>query len=334
VLAVVILAVVFTGALVPAAVAAPFQSRRRPLRVAAFGVTYCVLELCVITWAGVLWLRHPSARHFRAGAEEHWVQSHEALLAWALARILGAARRYFDFQLEVQGAPDPATLDPDDPTLVLARHAGPGDSFALLHLLASGYRRRVKVVMKETLQLDPAIDLVLNRLGCCFLPPASSAGTEPLNRIGRMARSLAPREALLLFPEGGNWTPERRWRAIRRLRRRREEPRSRAAVLMTNVLPPRFGGVLACLDARPELQVLIAAHAGLDRVTSVRQAWEALPVRRRMTVRIWPAAEAPENREDRKAWLLTEWAVLDEWVDRHHAHGSGESGALEMPPAK
>ena len=103
---------------------------------------------------------------------------------------------------------------------------------------------------------------------------------------------------------------------------------------MTNVLPPRFGGVLACLEARPGLQVLVVAHAGLDRITDVRQAWDALPVRRPMTVRIWPAARAPDKEEDRKAWLLTEWAVLDEWVERHHANGSGDGAALEMPPGK
>jgi hypothetical protein len=86
---------------------------------------------------------------------------------------------------------------------------------------------------------------------------------------------------------------------------------------MTNVLPPRFGGVLACLDARPELQVVIVAHAGLDRVTSMRQGFEALPFRTPMTVRMWPAAKVPDTDADRKAWLTTEWAVVDEWIDLH-----------------
>ena len=41
---------------------------------------------------------------------------------------------------------------------------------------------------------------------------------------------------------------------------------ARAAELMTNVLPPRTGGVFACLDARPGLDVVLAAHAGLDKI--------------------------------------------------------------------
>jgi hypothetical protein len=39
---------------------------------------------------------------------------------------------------------------------VLSRHAGPGDSFLLVHQLLSVYQRRPRVVMKATLQLDPS----------------------------------------------------------------------------------------------------------------------------------------------------------------------------------
>ena len=98
---------------------------------------------------------------------------------------------------------------------------------------------------------------------------------------------------------------------------------------MTKVLPPRFGGVLACLKARPDLEVVVVAHAGLDRITSGRQAFDALPFCAPMTVRMWPAAKAPDTDEDRKAWLTAEWAVVDEWIDRHHAHPLG-AGNIEL----
>jgi hypothetical protein len=38
-----------------------------------------------------------------------------------------------------------------------------------------------------------------------------------------------------------------------------------------------------------------------------------------MTVRAWPTAAVPIEREDRLAWLTLEWAVVDEWVDAFHA---------------
>ena len=50
------------------------------------------------------------------------------------------------------------------PVIVLCRHAGPGDSFLLVHQLLSVYHRRPRVVMKAALQLDPSVDIVGNRL--------------------------------------------------------------------------------------------------------------------------------------------------------------------------
>jgi hypothetical protein len=97
----------------------------------------------------------------------------------------------------------------------------------------------------------PFIDVNLNRLDCCFLPSPSGDGSEMSARLAIMAGELGPREALPLFPEGANWTPRRRLRAISRLRRDDKLESARAASLMANVLPPRPGGVLACLDARP-----------------------------------------------------------------------------------
>jgi 1-acyl-sn-glycerol-3-phosphate acyltransferase len=61
-------------------------------------------------------------------------------------------------------------LSEEGPVLVLARHGGPGDSFALVHLLLTRYHRSVRIVLKDILQLDPLIDVRLNRLGVLLSP--------------------------------------------------------------------------------------------------------------------------------------------------------------------
>jgi 1-acyl-sn-glycerol-3-phosphate acyltransferase len=177
-------------------------------------------------------------------------------------------------------------------------------------------------VLKDLLQLDPLFDVVLNRIGCCFVPGSRVAGQDPSARLADLARRLGPGDALLIFPEGRNWTPDRRLRAIRRLRTEHGPGAERTATLMAHVLPPRPGGVLACLDARPDLNVVVVAHAGLDRIVRVRQAWEQLPVTTPMTIRAWPTAPIPEGEAARRAWLTTEWAVVDQWIDAHHAKAS------------
>jgi 1-acyl-sn-glycerol-3-phosphate acyltransferase len=299
--------------------AAPFTSRRRPLRLALFALTYCFMETAAIGLSALLWLRYTMHRVTGRASRDVWLGQHQTLLARALGWVLGAAKRYLGFNVVVTPTSADDVLHEEVPILVLARHGGPGDSFALVHLLLTRYDRGVRIVLKEILQLDPALDIVLNRLGCCFLP-----GDKPEDglseRLAELTRDLRPKEVLLLFPEGANWTPRRRARAIRHLEAHHQARSARAADLMENVLPPRPDGVLACLKASPNLSVVITAHAGLDRIVSAAQAWRELPLQSSMAVRIWPAVEAPQGRDKQVAWLTTEWAVVDEWIDGYRAH--------------
>ena len=309
------LAALFTVMVVVGGVLAPISRRQRVLRIGAFSLCYCLVELAVVTAAGTLWLRRivPGGLN----SETSWVNANQGLLAWALGHVLGAARRFLGFRVVVVETSDATALGGADPVLVLARHGGPGDSFALVHLLLTRYRRGVRIVVKDILQLDPALDLLLNRLNCCFL--GSGDVRDTTERLAQMARTLGPGDALLLFPEGANWTPDRRQRAIRRLWRHNKTDAARAATLMTNVLPPRPDGVFTCLDANPGLGVVVVAHAGLDRMVRPRQAWDQLPLSTPMTVRAWPTVAVPEDSEGRLAWLTLEWAVVDEWVEAFHA---------------
>ncbi|MCU4184071.1 1-acyl-sn-glycerol-3-phosphate acyltransferase [Acidiferrimicrobium sp. IK] len=323
------LLVVFAAGAVVGLLLAPFGRRRRPLRVCAFGAGYLCVDLAAVMAAFGLWMRHPGAAR-RRPPPEAWILAHQRLLGWALGSILAWARRCAGFRVEIEvsaafagadhapGAADTGALDTDKPVLVLARHGGPGDSFALVHMLLERYRRGVRIVLKDVLQADPALDIVLNRLGCCFLPSSRDANDDLAGRLAGLAGELHGRDTLLVFPEGGNWTPRRRRRAIRRLRSDGKADAANAAALMPHVLPPRPAGVLAVMEAQPGLSVVLVAHSGLDTIVTAGEAWRALPLNAAMTVRAWPAAPFPLDDEAAQlAWLTTEWAVIDQWVDRH-----------------
>lgn len=291
--------------------------RARVLRLAAMAGAYIVVELAALTallgvWVARAW--RPRERSDRADLR---------VVAWALGAILGAARRTVGLDMSVQEPPPEsgsvALLAGPEPVLVLARHGGIGDSFSLVWLLAARYRRRPRIVLKDVLLWEPMIDVALSRMGACFLPPAARAGEELAARVAALAAGLEPGDVLLLFPEGGNWTPRRRLRAIGRLWAAGRPAAVRAAALMEHVLPPRVGGVMACLDARPDLPVAVFAHAGLDRITTAAAVWRSLPFARPMSVRWWLAAPAPEGEQDRLAWLTAEWAVVDQWIDAYWA---------------
>ena len=51
-------------------------------------------------------------------------------------------------------------LESDEPLIVFSRHAGPGDTIFIVDELISRYRRRPSVTFKESLVLDPSVDLL------------------------------------------------------------------------------------------------------------------------------------------------------------------------------
>jgi hypothetical protein len=147
-----------------------------------------------------------------------------------------------------------------------------------------------------------------------FLTSRRAAPTPA--RLARAAADMAGRDALLLFPEGGNWTPGRQARYVHRLRELGSRRMARAAEQLDYLLPPRPGGVLACLTARPDLEIVFVAHTGLEELVSFKKVWAHLPFEMPMSLRWWKAGGRP-SIQDRQAvdeWLTTEWAIIDQWV--------------------
>lgn len=298
--------------------AVPLSRRRRPMRLAIFGAIYLAVDVWLVIWCTLLWLRHPLPSRRDQAA---WSRAHQDLLRRVLALLVAAARPLLGFWAEVQEPPehDQGTRRP---LLMLARHGGPGDSFALAELLLTRYQRRPAIVLKESLRWDPGLDLVLGRLPSCFIRRGD--GSRASQRIADLAAGMSRDDAILLFPEGGNWTPRRHHRAISRLRRagRREDAADAAG--NPHVLPPRPAGLLACLAARPDLDVAVVAHTGLEDLVSPRLIWRALPVSARpMVIRWWhePAGLLPDTDEDRREWLRLQWAIVDAWIDSRMAAG-------------
>ena len=170
--------------------------------------------------------------------------------------------------------------------------------------------------MKATLQLDPITDVVANRVPNAFL--RSRAGTSgTVGQIRRLATGLDAFGALVIFPEGGNWTPARWRRAIERLRRQGHQELAGRAAAMPNVLPPRPAGTRAALAACPDADVIFVAHTGLDRLVSVRDVWQSLSADVEVRAQCWhiPSADVPRgDREAQVAWLYDWWGRIDAWI--------------------
>jgi 1-acyl-sn-glycerol-3-phosphate acyltransferase len=297
-------------------VVAPLATRRRLTRLALFGALYVLVDAFLLVSCACLWLAHPVP----ARRGERWADAHAALLRRALAVLIASARPLFGFRVNVEELPAPESLA-GRPVLVLARHGGPGDSFAIVELLLSRLHRRPVIVLKDVLQWDPGLDVVLSRMPVCFLP-ARGTGRDLPGRIAAAARGLGKRDAMLLFPEGGNWTPRRHRNALARLWARGRRAAAARAAANRHVLPPQPAGVLACLGARTDLEVVVVAHTGLEDLVSAADVWRALPLTGRpMVMRWWqlPAADLPVDPDTRADWLDVQWAVVDSWIDARKA---------------
>lgn len=284
----------------------------RALRLAWLAVLYLTAEsICLLILLG-LWLASGFGARMRTA---YFEGIHYDLIQGVLWLFFREAKRVLNLTIETAG-PTPDAL-PGQPLLVACRHAGPGDSFTLIHALMSDYHREPRIVLKDTLRWDPWIDIVLGRIPASFI---SAGGGDRLEaEIADLARGLDDNDAFVIFPEGGNFTPARREKAIGKLRQLGLERMAVRAERMTHVLAPRPGGFLAALDAAPDTDVLLVAHTGLDHLLTVGDIWRELPMDKRIIMGWWRVrrAEIPEDRDARIDWLFAQWEMIDRWVDEH-----------------
>jgi 1-acyl-sn-glycerol-3-phosphate acyltransferase len=308
--------------------------RNRVLRLMLFALVWLTAETVVLFMCLGLWVASGFGGRLRT---EPYQARHYAVMRWFLGRLFRSATKTFRVTVTV----DEPELTADEqaarlarPVIVLSRHAGPGDSFLLVHQLLSVYGRRPRVVMKASMQYDPSLDVMANRLPNVFISHRHSGEGIFTDQIDRLARGLDQAGALVVFPEGGNWTPGRWQRGIRRLEQLGRRDLAARAAAMPNLLPPRPGGVLAAITACPEADVIFVAHAGLDRLVTVADVWRSLPMDQVVHAKWWrvPVGEVPRGagHEDQVQWLYDWWQRIDAWITANRPDGTP---ALSPGPA-
>ena len=297
-----------------AAVSPIVPGRLRPLRIVWVAIVYVTCEAVLLVVLLGLWVASGFGWRLRT---PYFQGIHYDLVQGTMWIFFREARRVLRLRIETEG-PTPAA-HPGRPIVVCCRHAGPGDSFVLIHTLMAWYDREPRVVLKDTLAWDPLIDVVLNRIPARFITPDPAAGADLETQIAELASGLDENDAFVIFPEGGNFTPRRRQRAIDRLRSLGMERMAQRAEQMTHVLAPRPGGLLAALDAAPDADVVLVAHTGLDHLMSVGDIWRELPMDKRIVMRWWqvPRDEIPAERAERIDWLFGWWERIDAWINEN-----------------
>ena len=293
-----------------ALVASPVFGGWRPLRAAVIVLSGLARHMAAILMCLGLWVASGFGRRMHTEALQ---QAHYDLMRWFVrglhATIVALARvRIEVLESDVAGAVLTAR---DRPVLLLSRHAGEGDTLLVLYELLCPHRRAPRIVMHERLRLDPFVDALGERLPNRFLDPR---GGETERDVAELAASLGDCDALVIFPEGRNFSPSHRRRAIERLNEAGHDREAEAAREMERVSAPRPGGTLAALDAAPGADVVVMGHSGFPM--GLKDVWRRLPEEQVIDVRLWhePAAAIPREREEQIEWLFGWWQTLDAWV--------------------
>ena len=282
----------------------------RTLRLVAFGVGYLVFELAGLVAMLAIWVASGFGLRMKT---ERWRDRNYAFMTWWLKGINGLARWLFRLRIWIEDRPTPRP----GPILLFPRHAGPGNSLIVMGTLMIGYKRRPRIVMLAKLQWEPMFDTMLNRMPNRFIRHDPKRRDVYVNAIADLAKGLGDRDAFVLFPEGKDFTPRLRMRALEYLRTKGHERHALRAERMRRVLPPRHNGVLAAMNAAPDADVVLVAHSILEDLGTFKDLWRRIPLDRVVTGRYWriPQREIPKDKDELIEWLYRWWETIDAWIE-------------------
>jgi len=328
-------------ALVSGLLARSRAGQMRSLRLVGFALVWFVAETAALIVLAGLWVVSGFGGRLRT---EPYQSRHYAVIRRFLDTLFEGAERTYGLRVEVEEPEltgDELAARLTRPVILLSRHAGPGDSFLLVHQLLSVYQRRPRVVMKAALQFDPSVDILGNRLPNVWIKRRQTGERIFTEQIERLARGLGARGALVIFPEGGNWTPGRWRRGIRRLERLGRPDLAERAAAMPNLLPPRPGGALAAISACPDADVIFVAHAGLDNIITIGDMWGKFPINQVIRARWWRVASdlvpRSADHETQVQWLYDWWERIDAWITENRPGNAVAPAVASLPgeePAK
>ena len=314
-LAIVLSPVLFTLAAFADLVTAP--RRWRNSRLLAMVVIALAIEAAAVAAAGVLWLVFGCGRLVRS-RRAFWV--HHRLQRWYTGALMGAARATCGLRIDVED--DHAAAHGN--AIVIGRHRSIGDALIPAVLFAGKFDLNTRYVLKDELLWGPAFDIVGNRLRNHFVDRTPEDGDAELAAITALVDDLDGRSVAVIFPEGTFFSPDRKARAVQRLRDGGRPELAARADALRYVLPPRPGGVLALIAGAAHADAVFVGHTGFERFSSLGSIYRSVPFEQPIRVWLWrvPRNEIPPTPGARLTWLYDQWERLDASIDRRLGRGT------------
>jgi 1-acyl-sn-glycerol-3-phosphate acyltransferase len=276
-------------------------------RAMAFFTLFFLSEALGVAVAALVWLRFGGGR---LGGRERFLDANAALQrAWSTTLFRGGLW-LFSARVELQDL----GLARRGPLLLFVRHASAADTVLAAALVANPNRLLLRYVLKRELLWDPCLDIVGRRLPNAFIDRAAARNQGEIDAIAGLADGLGPDSAVLIYPEGTRFAPQKLTRAIAKISLTSNAQTADIASQYRNVLPPRPGGALALLDAAPETDVVFLEHTGFEGAATLASFWRGGLVGATVRVRLRRFSRAAIPRDNRAVWLYERWAEMDGWI--------------------
>ena len=315
------LATVFVTVTVPiwvplSAIVSLFPGLRGCLRCGLFLTGYLWCECIGIGISFFVWIRHGLYRGapFRA---KKFLQANFRLQCWWAGSLERLGSRIFGVGFEVSGGE--ALLGSE--VIVIPRHASIGDTILPVRLYGQPHDRHLRYVLKRELLFDPCLDIVGNRLPNYFVDRFSDDPARERDGVASLLKGLSRSEGVVIYPEGTRFSAAKREKVLKKLS---GDDRIRAQ-RWTHLLPPRYGGILALLQANPQLDLLFCAHVGLegsaDFYSLINGSWTNSTIK----VHFWrvPFADIPVDLDGQRNFVVESWDRMQREVSLLHSTRAG-----------
>lgn len=238
-------------------------------------------------------------------------ESHRKVQSWWIGSLFEWAEKLINVKLDL------SDLDelPEGDLILMARHGSMVDAGLPIVLVVGQNDRPVHYVLKREMQWDAAMYLFGHRLNNHFVDRGGNTESE-LAIMKKMADESAPNAALVIFPEGTYATPETKAKVLASLERKGLDDEAERARHLEYLLPPMAGGVLTLLEAKPDADIVVLGHVGLESASRLAGLRRVLPLDAPVKLKWWviKREDLPTEPEQIVEWLHRRWAELDQWV--------------------
>jgi 1-acyl-sn-glycerol-3-phosphate acyltransferase len=281
--------------------------RMRCTRVLLFLLFVPWLEMLSVSIGFGIWILHAGRTRGRSAQQQL-----QKLLSFYGHSLTTATRKFLGLRIEVTGL---ESVEDGAPLLCFGHHTSVLDSFLPVEVLGHGRNYRMHYVIKKTLALAPAFDLVGHWIPVHFVDRSGKNSDQETRAVGRLAADLPTRSTQVIYPEGTFYTPARHTRALERLAVQDPTLVERAKQLRF-VLPPRAGGALSMLEHNPDADVLFFVHAGFEPFVNIGRILRNVPFTETVRVHMWRVArsDVPVEPREQYRWLFGEFERMEQWV--------------------